>query len=255
MSEYRSLEDISNERGESPFKVARALTRKECILYLHFGDGKGRLLCITEKMIDGYYHLYQGKKGDYPMTLKSQHECVKRLSNNYFDLSGLSFMVGEDELRLKSVDDEDRSIYVVVNSEDVTKLPPPSTNIGGATETGGFTHAKHNFEKDFNERIESGSIKPHTCFIKHEIRKNQKRGATWSKFIQLANNSVGKNEVTINGYGKIYLRRVRNNPEKEILYSHESFDHDRDKNIPDGISLIKRSAFDKAWTKIAQQKK
>ena len=75
------------------------------------------------------------------------------------------------------------------------------------------------------------------------------------KFIQLANNSVGKNEVTINGYGKIYLRRVRNNPEKEILYSHESFDHDRDKNIPDGISLIKRSAFDKAWTKIAQQKK
>ena len=82
VSEYLSLEDIANERGESPFKVARALTRKECILYLHFGDGKGRLLCITEKMIDGSYDLYQGKKGDYPMTLKSQHECVKRLSNN-----------------------------------------------------------------------------------------------------------------------------------------------------------------------------
>ena len=32
VSEYLSLEDIANERGESPFKVARALTRKECIL-------------------------------------------------------------------------------------------------------------------------------------------------------------------------------------------------------------------------------
>ena len=110
-----------------------------------------------------------------------------------------------------------------------------------------------NYEKDVDERFESGKRKPHTVFITNEIKVNQNRGDTWKKFIQLANNSVGKNEVTLSGYGKIYLRRVRKNPEKEILYSHEPFDHDKDENILDGVSLIKRSAFDKAWTKIAQQ--
>ena len=57
----------------------------------------------------------------------------------------------------------------------------------------------------------------------------------------------------IPGFGKIYLRRVRLNPEKEILYSHEQFDHDKSKKMPIGVYLIKRTAFDKAWTKIAQQ--
>ena len=126
VSEYLNLEDVAIQRGETPFTLARLLTKKECKLYLNFGGGKERLLCITEKMIKGYYHLFQGKKGVYPMTLTSQHECVQRLSNNNFDLSGLSFMVGEDEIRLKSVDDEDRSVCVVVLTEDVEKLPPPS---------------------------------------------------------------------------------------------------------------------------------
>jgi len=126
VSEYLNLEDVAIQRGETPFTLARLLTKKECKLYLNFGGGKERLLCITEKMIKGYYHLFQGKKGVYPMTLTSQHECVQRLSNNNFDLSGLSFMVGEDEIRLKSVDDEDRSVCVAVLTEDVEKFPPPS---------------------------------------------------------------------------------------------------------------------------------
>ena len=94
MRHFLNIDDIAQARGETTFKVARLLTRKECKLYLCFGGGKEKLLCITEQMIDGYYHLFQGKKGDYPMTLKSQHKCVQRLSNNNFDLSGLSFMVG-----------------------------------------------------------------------------------------------------------------------------------------------------------------
>ena len=259
MTKYLNLEEVSLKRGETPFKVARMLTRKECKLFLDFREDNELLLCITEKMIEGNYHLFQVKKGTYPMSLKSQHECVRRLSNTNFDLSGLSFMVGKDEIRLRSVDDEDRSVCVVVLPEDVEKLPPLSNIDGGLTVTGEFPYAKINFEnfvnseKDLDERIESGKQKPHTCFIKHELRENQKRGDTWKKFIQLENNSVGKNEVTLSGYGKIYLRRVRKNPEKEILYSHEPFDHDKDENIPDGVSLIKRSAFDKAWTKIVQQ--
>ena len=125
MRHFLNIDDIAQARGETTFKVARLLTRKECKLYLCFGGEKEKLLCITEQMIDGYYHLFQGKKGDYPMTLKSQHKCVQRLSNNNFDLSGLSFMVGKDELRLKSVDGEDRSVYVGAKNSDIDLLPPP----------------------------------------------------------------------------------------------------------------------------------
>ena len=126
MTKYLNLEEVSLKRGETPFKVARMLTRKECKLFLDFREDNELLLCITEKMIEGNYHLFQVKKGTYPMSLKSQHECVRRLSNTNFDLSGLSFMVGKDEIRLRSVDDEDRSVCVVVHPDDVAKLPPPS---------------------------------------------------------------------------------------------------------------------------------
>ena len=259
MSKYLNLEDVALQRGENIFKVARLLTKYECKLFLHFGEENELLLCITDKMIEGNHHLFQVKKGTYPMTLNSQHECVQRLSNSNYGLSGLSFLVGKDEIRLKSVDDEDRSVCVVVHPDDVAKLPPLPKTVEGAPVTGELPYAKKNFEnfvnyeKDVDERFESGKRKPHTVFITNEIKVNQNRGDTWKKFIQLANDSVGKKQVMIPGYGKIYLRRVRLSPEKEILYSHEQFDHDKSKKMPIGVFLIKRTAFDKAWTKIAQQ--
>ena len=259
MSKYLNLEDVALQRGENIFKVARLLTKYECKLFLHFGEENELLLCITDKMIEGNHHLFQVKKGTYPMTLNSQHECVQRLSNSNYGLSGLSFLVGKDEIRLKSVDDEDRSVCVVVHPDDVAKLPPLPKTVEGAPVTGELPYAKKyfenfvNYEKDVDERFESGKRKPHTVFITNEIKVNQNRGDTWKKFIQLANDSVGKKQVMIPGYGKIYLRRVRLNPEKEILYSHEQFDHDKSKKLPIGVFLIKRTAFDKAWTKIAQQ--
>ena len=164
MRHFLNIDDIAQARGETTFKVARLLTRKECKLYLCFGGGKEKLLCITEQMIDGYYHLFQGKKGDYPMTLKSQHECVQRLSNNNFDLSGLSFMVGKDELRLKSVDGEDRSVYVGAKNSDIDLLPPPS-QIEGTSEASTTTTPKRKFFKNspisifIDEQISDGSYK------------------------------------------------------------------------------------------------
>ena len=96
----------------------------------------------------------------------------------------------------------------------------------------------------------SSKRKPHTAFIANEMKAINNRGDTWEKLIQLANDSVGKNQVELPRYGKIYLRRVRKNPEKEILYSHESFDFDKAENRPEGVDLIKRTAFNKAWSKI-----
>jgi hypothetical protein len=99
----------------------------------------------------------------------------------------------------------------------------------------------------------SGKRKPHTAFIAHEMKANKKRGESWEKFKQLANDSVGRQQVELPGFGNIYLRRVRKNPEKEILYSHEPFDHDEVENIPIGVFLIKKTAFDTAWNDITHK--
>jgi hypothetical protein len=99
----------------------------------------------------------------------------------------------------------------------------------------------------------SGKRKPHTAFIAHEMKANKNRGESWEKFKQLANDSVGSQQVELPGFGKIYLRRVRKNPEKEILYSHEPFDHDEVETIPIGVFLIKRTAFDTAWNDITHK--
>jgi hypothetical protein len=146
MIDYLNLEDVAIQRGEKIFKVARLLTRNECKLFLDFGEDNEELLCITDKMIEGNHHLFQVKKGTYPMTLNSQHECVQRLSNSNYGLSGLSFMVGKDEIRLKSVDDEDRSVCVVVDPDDVAKLPPPSQIGDAVSETVGEASPKNKFK-------------------------------------------------------------------------------------------------------------
>ena len=71
--------------------------------------------------------------------------------------------------------------------------------------------------------------------------------------MHLAQRSRGQTEVTLPGKGKIYLRRVRLNPENEILYSYEEFDYDKAENLPDGVFLITHNQFDKTWTTTAQQ--
>ena len=114
------------------------------------------------------------------------------------------------------------------------------------------THEVQKIPTELSSEL-SSKRKPHTAFIANEMKAINNRGDTWEKLIQLANDSVGKNQVELPGYGKIYLRRVRKNPEKEILYSHESFDFDKAENLPDGVDLIKKTAFDTAWTDITNK--
>ena len=51
-------------------------------------------------------------------------------------------MVVKDEIRLKSVDDEDRTVCVVVHPDDVSKLPPHLPQIDGALVAGNKTACK-----------------------------------------------------------------------------------------------------------------
>ena len=215
MSKFLNIEEIAEARGETTFKVARLLTRKECKLYLCFGGGKEKLLCITEQMIDGYYHLFQGKKGDYPMTLKSQHECVQRLSNNNFDLSGLSFMIGKDELRLKSVDGEDRSGFVGAKKSDIDLLPPPSLIVGTSEASTTSTPKRKNFK-----------ISPISIFIDEQISQGRYE---WQKtWLDLRENIADdkntiQEDLTLRTFGEknVFIRRTMKQTSKKLDYAIE----------------------------------
>ena len=266
MIEYLKLENVADERGEEPAKVARTLLRIGCDLYLRFGssrESRSGVSFFPDHPAEQMEHNIG--PGNHPLTKDSQEAVIKRLGRGDTSTSGLlvwiyskldSSITVPYQIELMEQDD---SVCVVVRPDDFAKLPPPPKTIEGATMTGELPYAKKyfenvvNYEKDVDQRFESGKRKPHTVFITNEIKVNKNRADTWKKFIQLANDSVGKIQVMIPGYGKIYLRRVRLNPEKEILYSHEQFEYDKSKKIPIGVFLIKRTAFDKAWTIIAQQ--
>ena len=60
MNEFLNIEDVADDRGEEPAKVARMLTRKDCKLYLYLGGSEDTILCMTEYLNEkGNYSIYQ----------------------------------------------------------------------------------------------------------------------------------------------------------------------------------------------------
>ena len=79
MNEFLNIEDVADDRGEEPSKVARMLTRKECKLYLHLGGSEDTILCMTEYLNEkGNYSIYQIKRGitRTPLFLYPGHTCL-----------------------------------------------------------------------------------------------------------------------------------------------------------------------------------
>ena len=104
------------------------------------------------------------------------------------------------------------------------------------------------FEK-FEDIVISRKQKPHTAYVVvAKILMKINRSEAWKKLVDLAQKSKGQTEVTLSGWGKIYLRRVRLNPEQEILYSHEQFDYDTTENLPDGVKIFNFTSFNTSWT-------
>ena len=138
MIEYLKLEDIGDERGESPAKVARTLLRLGCDLYLRFGPSRESRSGVS------FYPEHPAERmehnigpGNHPLTKDSQEAVIKRLDRGDTSTSGLteglfvwiytkvdSSITVPYQIELMEQDD---SVCVVVRPDDVTKLPPPST--------------------------------------------------------------------------------------------------------------------------------
>ena len=143
--------------------------------------------------------------------------------------------------------------YVKRVVEIIQKFKDKNMTLDGDTDQA-FEELKEELQQINESNVNlDGHRKPHTAYIANRVKLGKKRGESWEKFKQLANDSIGKQQVELPGFGNIYLRRVRINPEQEILYSHESFDHDETENLPAGVLLIKKTAYDTAWNDIANK--
>jgi len=151
--EYLKLEDIAEERGEYPTKVARTLVRLGCDLYLRFGQSRNSRSGVsfypehpTERMEHNI------GSGDKQLTKDSQEAVIKRLGRGDTSTLGLlvitytkldsSITVPYQIELMKEYD----SVCVVVDSDDVAKLPPLPKTIEGATVKRGGASAKNNFQ-------------------------------------------------------------------------------------------------------------
>jgi len=133
MNDYVLLEEVADERGESPAKVARTLLRLGCDLYLHFGPSRksrsGVSFYPEHPTVQMEHNI---GPGDHPLTKDSQEVVIKRLGRGDFTTLGLlvwiytkvdSSITVPYQIELMA---KDESVCVVVDPDDVAKLPPPS---------------------------------------------------------------------------------------------------------------------------------
>ena len=150
MIEYLKLENVADERGEEPAKVARTLVRLGYDLYLRFGpsrDSRSGVSFYPEHPTERMEHNIGS--GDKQLTKDSQEAVIKRLGRGDTTTEGLTVLdVSPNEVSQKLVlscdeiveldpkpevlkfqielMEQDDSVCVVVIPDDVAKLPPPS---------------------------------------------------------------------------------------------------------------------------------
>jgi len=248
--EYLKLENVADERGEEPAKVARTLVRLGCDLYLHFGpwrESRSGVSFYPEHPNEWMVHNIG--PGDHPLTKDSQEVVIKRLGRGDFTTLGLlvwiytkvdSSITAPYQIELTGKKDE--SICVVVDPDDVAKLPPPSKYQAAPVSMYPAPPEKNIFENS-EEETTSGKRKPHTFYIATVKKDGTKRGDAWNKLKRLASDSKGGKQIDLPGFGKIYLKRDRENPETVLRYKHTEFER------PDDGNQIKKGAFDRAWDK------
>ena len=133
ISNYVILENVADERGEPAAKVARTLVRLGCDLYLRFGPSRepyiGENFFPEHPTVEMKYKI---DPGDYTLTKESQEVVIKRLGRGDFTTLGLlvwiytkvdSSITVPYQIELMA---KDESVCVVVDPDDVEKLPPPS---------------------------------------------------------------------------------------------------------------------------------
>ena len=248
--EYNNLYKEAESRGITPLDILEALHVNGRKIYLCFAEDQlGTMDFGNSAQEDDEPYEFQihgdmlGEGIAYPITPESRVELANALGKGN-EPEELKVVEGIYTIKVKV----DLPSNLVINYNDFQFLPPPF----GYKPTPVTVYPappENNFFEKFEKIYISNKRKPHSAFV--VVAKTMmkiKRAEAWKELVDLAQKSRGQTEVTLSGWGKIYLRRVRLNPEQEILYSHEQFDYDKTENLPDGVKKFTIEQFQTCWT-------
>ena len=212
MNDYVLLEDVADERGESPAKVARTLLRLGCDLYLHFGPSRksrsGVSFYPEHPTVQMEHNI---GPGDHPLTKDSQEVVIKRLGRGDFTTLGLlvwiytkvdSSITVPYQIELMA---KDESVCVVVDPDDVEKLPPPSKYQTAPVSMYPVPPGNKNFENfdGKNSGKRKGEKEDHTLIIweamqslDNDLKKEAKPTMIWN-YLRKNINKYNTNGVII----------------------------------------------------------
>ena len=212
MNDYVLLEDVADERDESPAKVARTLLRLGCDLYLHFGRSRksrsGVSFYPEHPTVQMEHNI---GPGDHPLTKDSQEVVIKRLGRGDFTTLGLlvwiytkvdSSITVPYQIELMA---KDESVCVVVDPDDVEKLPPPSKYQTAPVSMYPAPPGNNNFENfdGKNSGKRKGEKEDHTLIIweamqslDNDLKKEAKPTMIWN-YLRKNINKYNTNGVII----------------------------------------------------------
>ena len=76
------------------------------------------------------------------------------------------------------------------------------------------------------------------------LKNGKSKYESWTALKKLAIHSKGTEQIELLGFGSLYLKRDRKDPERTVRYSITKF------NAPDDGKTLNKHAFDNAWSRI-----
>ena len=221
---FISLTELAEDSGKTPLNFLRKSIRLHRAVFVRL-KGQGRLIIFDEINAE-----------------------TKEATFQDVDLKNQLWELPESELEqmlLEQPTEEIKNDGSQLSSENQSINKTKTEHIAADEDNGELNKSSI---KDFENIKITGKRKPHTAFVviaKTEMK--MERDDAWKELKDLAQESIGKTEVKMPGWGKIYLRRVRLKSETEILFSHEPFDFDKDENLPNWVKRFTRVLFNSSW--------
>ena len=221
---FISLIELAEDSGKTPLNFLRKSIRLKRVVFVRL-KGQGRLIIFDEINAE---------------TKEATFQDVD-LKNQLWELPEREL----EQMLLEQPTEEIKNDGSQLSSENQSINKTKTKNIAVDEDNGELNKSSI---KDFENIKITGKRKPHTAFAAYaKTEMKMERDDAWKELKDLAQESIGKTEVKMPGWGKIYLRRVRLKSETEILFSHEPFDFDKDENLPNWVKRFTRVLFNSSW--------
>ena len=209
---------------------------------------------LNEKIVDGK------KKTQLEIDLEKGRSFSKEISFKEDPQSKQSLDIrASTKIKIKSTKNElfapkkwltteNYRTYVRMVVDIIQKFKDENKKLDGDTDKA-FEELKEEL-KQINESDTNlgGHRKPHTAFAAYKKKLGGKPGDAWSELKEYAKNSKGEIQISLPGYGQIYLKLNKDIKIGDLRYKETVFS-----NSTDGFTIT-RKAFDRAWESIKDQK-